>query len=188
MRARIWHICYQIIAMNRKRNSTKADYTKLRRAAYELIVEQGKTQKEAAAALGVTEATISSWAMEGDWRGLRKSRQSATSTARENIIRIISLLSEKRLELEAEISEAADTGDTKRELELRAEASSISLDMAYQNKALADLNKDTEVTLGIFVDVFDEIFSALRQQEPALFEKTIPFQTAYLRRKSNELG
>ena len=167
--------------MNRKRNSTKADYTKLRRAAYELIVEQGKTQKEAAAALGVTEATISSWAMEGDWRGLRKSRQSATSTARENIIRIISLLSEKRLELEAEISEAADTGDTKRELELRAEASSISLD-------LADLNKDKEVTLGIFVDVFDEIFSALRQQEPALFEKTIPFQTAYLRRKSNELG
>ena len=60
--------------------------------------------------------------------------------------------------------------------------------MAYQNKALADLNKDKEVTLGIFVDVFDEIFSALRQQEPALFEKTIPFQTAYLRRKSNELG
>lgn len=168
----------------------KQDYTKLKHSAYELVVQQGKTQKEAAKLLGVTEKTMSDWAVEGDWRELRKTRQSAASTARENILQIISLLSEKRLSLEYEINDAVSAGDKEGELLLRAAASRISNDLAYNNKALGELNKDkgSHATLGILVDVFDDIFSALREYDPKLFDKTIDFQTQYLRRKSNELG
>lgn len=174
--------------MGTKKNTTKADYVKLRRTAYELIVEKGKTQKEAAATLGITEATMSDWAVEGNWRELRKTRQSAASTAKENITRMISLLSEKRLKIEEEINYAVDTMNADLEISLRNEAAQVSLEMAYQNKALSELNKEKDVTLGVFVDVFDEIFSAMRSYDPELFEKTINFQTTCLRRKSNELG
>lgn len=169
----------------------KPDYTKLRHTAYEYVVEKGKTQKEVAALLGITEKTISEWANDGkedNWRELRKTRQSAASTARENIQRLISLLSEKRLNIEYAINEAIDAGDTESEIRLRRDAGRISNDMAYQNKALTELNKEKGATLGIYVDVFDDIFSSLRSYNFDLFEQTIEFQTVHLRRKSSELG
>lgn len=166
----------------------KADYVKLRRAAYELVVEQGKNQKEAAALTGVSEKTLSEWAVEGDWRELRRGRQSSASTARENITRMISLLSERRLVLEEQIYDAQQEGSKETEMLLRGAAAQLSQEMACQNKALAELNKDKQVTLGVFVDVFDEIFAAMRTHDPKLFERTIDFQTTFLRRKSNELG
>lgn len=174
----------------KEKADAKPDYTKLRRSAYELIVEKGKTQKEAAILLGVTEKSVSEWANEGEtcWRDMRKMRQSATSTARENIQRIISLLSEKRLNLEYQINDAIDNNDKDLELRLRKEANQISNDMSYQNKTLSELNEKKGITLGVHVDVFDDIFTALRAYNFDLFEKTIDFQTVYLRRKSNELG
>ncbi|GAB6123073.1 hypothetical protein [Dysgonomonas termitidis] len=174
--------------MGKKKQPEKPDYIKLRRTAYEYVVEQGKTQKEAAQILGVSEKTMSEWANEGGWRELRKTRQSAASTARENIQRIISLLSDKRLNIEYQITEAIDAGDADLEIRLRKEAGRISNDMAYQNKALGELNKEKGATLGMYVDIFDEIFRALKSYSPELFEQTIEFQTLYLRRKSNELG
>ena len=172
----------------KKQPEEKPDYIKLRRTAYEYVVEQGKTQKETAIILGLPEKTMSEWAREGGWRELRKTRQSAASTARENIQRIISLLSDKRLNLEYQINEAIDAGDTDLELRLRKDAGRISNDMAYQNKALGELNKEKGATLGMYVDVFDEIFRALKSYSPELFDNTIEFQTLHLRRKSNELG
>ncbi|WP_221413157.1 phage terminase small subunit-related protein, partial [Dysgonomonas sp. 521] len=166
----------------------KPDYTKLRHTAYQLVVEQGKTQKEAAFILDVSEKSMSEWSIEGNWRDQRKMRQSSANIARENIQRIISLLSDKRLKLEYEINEARDAGDIDLELRLRKEANQASNEMAYNNKALAELNKEKGVTLGQYVDVFDDIFSAMRAYNYELFEKTIEFQTIHLRRKSNELG
>lgn len=174
--------------MRERKQAEKPDYTKLRHTAYEYVVEQCKTQKEAAEMLGVSEKTMSDWAVEGKWRDARKGRQSSANTARENIQRIISLLSEKRLNIELQISDAIDAGDTDLELRLRKDAGRISNDMAYHNKALGELNKERGATLGMYVDVFDEIFRALKAYNPELFEQTIDFQTLHLRRKSNELG
>ena len=173
----------------KKKQPAKADYEKLRNTAYEYIVKQGKTQREVAALLGISEKTMSEWAKEGDWRELRKTRQSSANTARENIQRIISLLSEKRLNVEYQIKEAIDKSDTESEMKLRKEAARLSNDMAYQNKSLIELNRDKkDVTLGMYVDVFDDIFTAMRTYDYDLFEKTIEFQTLHLRRKSIELG
>jgi transposase len=167
---------------------SKPNYDKLKLMAYQYVVEQGKTQKEAAAILAVTEKTMSDWAVDGNWRELRKARQSAISTARENIQSLISLLSEKRLNLEYKINEAKDGSDKDLEIRLRKEAAQVSNEMAYHNRALTELNKDKGITLGQYVDTFDDIFSALRTYNIDLFEETIEFQTLHLRRKSNELG
>lgn len=166
----------------------KPDYDKLRQMGYQYIVEQGKTQKEAAAILGVTEKTMSDWATAANWREMRKARQSSATTARENMQSLISLLSEKRLNLEYEINDAKDAGDKDLEIRLRKEAAQVSNEMAYHNKAIGELNREKGITLGQYVDTFDDIFSSLRAYSPDLFERTIEFQTMHLRRKSNELG
>lgn len=177
-------------AQNSRIMSEKTDYIKLRRAAWEYIVEKGKTQKETASILGVSEKTMSDWSSEGspNWREQRKTRQSAASTARENIQRIISILSEKRLNIELQINAAVDMNDKDSELRLRKEANQLSADMSWQRKNLEGVDKDNNITLGLYVDIFDDIFTALRTHDSDLFEKTIEFQTAHLRRKSIELG
>ena len=172
-----------------KQPKERPDYINWRRDAYKIIVEQGKTQKKAAQLLGVSEKTMSEWANDGkedNWRDLRKMRQSAASTARENIHNIINLLSEKRLNLEYRINEAADEGNKDLELRLRKEANQLSADITWQRKNLEGLDKDNKISLGAYMDVFDDIFSAMRTYNPDLFEQTIDFQTAHLRRKRNE--
>ncbi|GHV40431.1 hypothetical protein FACS1894179_06950 [Bacteroidia bacterium] len=169
-----------------KQPEAKPDYIKLRREAYKIVVEQGKTQKRAAQILGVTEKCMSEWAIEGNWRDLRKMRQSTATSARENIQSIIDLLSEKRLCLEYRINEAIDAGDKDAELRYRKEANTLSADMRWQGKNLEGLDKDTEISLGVYMDVFDAIFSDMRKYNPDLFEQSIDFQTSHLRRKRNE--
>jgi len=59
--------------------------------------------------------------------------------------------------------------------------------MSKMNKTLITMDK-TNYTLGVFIDVMDEIFNAMRQFDEALWEKTIEFQSNIVRRKTNELG
>jgi hypothetical protein len=165
----------------------KIDYIKIRHAAYEYIVIQGKAQKEVAALLGISEKTMSKWAQDGNWAELRKSRQSSTATSGDNIRQLISLLSERRLSVEYQINDAVAAGNAGEVISLRKEASGLSAEMAFQNKALANINKES-IALGTYCDVFDDIFTALRSYDPNLFEQTIEFQALHLRRKSNELG
>lgn len=166
----------------------KIDYTKLKQSAYEFIVVQGHTQKDTAEKLGVSEVTLSNWARDGGWRDLRKSRQSTATTSTENLKKIISLLSERRLVIEEQITAAMIEGDNDTQLELRKQAGALSDEISKYNKTLLTIKKDTRLTLGIFIDVMDSIFETMRQENEALWEQTIDFQQYLIRRKSNELG
>lgn len=151
-----------------------------------MVVEQGKTQKRTAQLLAVSEQCLSDWAQEGGWRELRKARQSTAASARENIQNIIDLLAEKRLKAEYLINEAVDANDKDAELRHRKEANALSADMRWQAKNLEGLEKDSKISLGVYVDVFDEIFSDMRRNAPELYDLTLDFQTGHLRRKKNE--
>jgi tryptophan 2,3-dioxygenase len=171
----------------KEKSAKKADYLKMRHAACECVVIQGKPQREVSALLGISEKTMSKWAREGGWSDLRKARQSATSVSGENLRRLIGLLSERRLAVEHRINDAIDAGNAGEVIALRKEAAGLSAEMAFQNKTLANVDREN-IALGVYVDVFDDIFSAMRVYDAGLFEKTIEFQTLHLRRKSNELG
>jgi transposase len=172
-------------------NSFRPDYEKLRKEAYRYIVEEGRTQKDTARILGVAENTMSEWAIEGNWKELRKTRQSSANTARENVQQLINLLSSKRLELEYKINEAHDAGDEDSEIKLRKEAGRVSNDMIYQKNVLAELNKDNEkkaLTLGEIVDFADDYYKEMRAFDSDLSDKAFDFHTFYIRKKTNELG
>jgi len=181
------------------RNIKKKEYEKLKRAAYEYIVIQEYSQRETAEMLGISEKTLSDWARAGNWRELRKARQSAVSTANNNLKNIISLLSAERLNKENEIHEAQHAGDKELELKLRKEASIISDDISKINKSLKDNEKSNGITLGLYIDIMDNIFNNLRvsnlkircpkcRTEIDLYSETLEFQAALIQRKTIELG
>jgi len=174
----------------RKLQLSRKDYEKLRRAAYEYVVVQGYDQNQVAEMLKVTPATVSAWAnngTEGRWLDLRKARMQCASTDTDNIRKLIRVMSEQRLQIEDSILNAQKGGDLKEEIRLRSEASRLSDEMSKMNKTLITMDK-TNYTLGVFIDVMDEIFNAMRQFDEALWEKTIEFQSNIVRRKTNELG
>ncbi len=174
----------------RKKQLSRKDYEKLKRTAYEYIVVQGLDQKEVAGLLNITEATLSKWANqgnEGKWRDLRESRQQCTSTDADNIKKLLQVMSKQRLEMEEQILDAVKVGDNKEEIRLRKDARALSDEMSKQNKTLLTLDK-ANYTLGVFIDVMDEIFNAMRLYDEDLWGTTIEFQSTLIRRKTNELG
>jgi transposase len=172
--------------MTKKPN--KKEYEKLKRAAYEYVVVQDCTQAEAAEMLGVSVRTLSEWTRTGGWRELRMARQSAVSTANGNLKNIISLLSEQRLKIEQEIHEAQAAGDKNVELDLRRKANMISDDISKINRALRDNDKSNGITLGLYIDVMDDIFNNLRIFNADLYNETLEFQSMLIQKKTVEIG
>lgn len=177
---------------------SKNDRLKFKNSAYEYIVVQGETQKRTAELLDIPEQTVSTWAAAGKWRELRRSRQSAIETARQNLRNIISLLSEQRLRIKHDIQLAQSVSDRETELNLRRQASSISDDISKNNRALRDIEKENKITLGTIIDVMDDIFNNLRianlkivcphcKMEIDLYGEMLEFQAMYIRQKTLEL-
>ncbi|SHJ75774.1 Phage terminase small subunit [Hymenobacter daecheongensis DSM 21074] len=68
-----------------------------RELAKELFLQGGKTQKEIAGMVGVTEKTLSTWAEVGKWDVLRSGRLSTTTQAVVNMKEMLRLRSEEIL-------------------------------------------------------------------------------------------
>jgi len=184
------------MARTKKKESKKTppkkgkDYAKLKRAAYEYIVIQGKSLDETAELLSVSKVSLSNWGNESEptWIDQRKARQQCFTTDSANTRNIIRLLSERRLELETEIIKARRSGDKAEELNLREEARGISDEISKHNKTLLNLDKENRVTLGVYIDVMEGIFNDLRTFNEDLFLKTVDFQSQHIRKKMIELG
>ncbi|MEI8087639.1 MAG: hypothetical protein WCG93_15625 [Paludibacter sp.] len=172
----------------RKQQLPKQDYEKLKHSAWEYVVVLGYTQKRAAELTGLTEQTISAWAIEDDWKGQREGRQQSYRTDVDNVKQIIRLTSQRRLDLEHEIHDAQKLTDADLEKALRKESLQIGDELSKLTKTLAGLEKDNKYTLGEFINVMDDIFTNMRQFDEELFVKTIPFQTFYVRKRTQELG
>lgn len=172
----------------RRPQLSKQEYEKLQNSFYELIVIQGYTQKKAAEMLNISEVTASKWAIEGDFKKLREGRQQDYRTDVDNIRQIIRLTSKRRLEIEEEIYDAQKVGDEETEMKLRKQTAVLGDELAKLTKTLQGIEKDQKYTLGEFINVMDDIFSALREYDGDLFNKTIPFQSYYVRKRTNELG
>ncbi|MFV0599156.1 MAG: hypothetical protein ACK5M0_05465 [Bacteroidales bacterium] len=172
----------------KKKQKSKVDYTKLKRAAYELVVIQGTSQKEASLQLGVSEKTMSEWAKDEDWRNLREARQQDYRTDVDNIKHVIRLISKRRIGIETEIQEAQKIGDEESEIKLRKQAAVLGDEISKYGKTLQGIEKDNKYTLGEFINVMDDIFTELRQYDEDLFNKSIQFQQFLIRKKTQELG
>ncbi len=172
----------------RKKQLTRQEYDKLKHSFYELVVVQGHSQKDACETLGITTVTGTKWAKEGNFKNLRQARQQDYRTDVDNIRQLIRLKAQRKLTVEKEIMDAQTTGDSEEEERLRKESLGIADELSKLTKTLQGLEKDNQYTLGEFINVMDDIFTALRAYDLDLFNKTIQFQGYIVRKKTNELG
>ena len=171
----------------KRKQLKRSDYDKLKRTAYEYVVVQGLDQKVVANMLNISEATLSKWSKEGRWREERESRQHTSSVDVENTKKLLSLLAKQRLTIETQIQTAINENNAEEEVRLRKKASAITDDMSKINKTLMTISAKN-YTLGVFIDVMDEIFNALRNYDESLWAKTVDFQGILIRKKTIDIG
>ena len=165
----------------------KPDYKKLQVKAKDLFIK-GKKQKEIAESLHVSSVTVSNWAKEGNWKSLRNAELSKSKNRVENINSIIDYLSEMQIGLIKQIKEAESIGDTETAKELREKMAGIADDASKWDKRRKDLEKDSRITLSVYLDVMDSIFSHLKNYDSKLYQETIDFQEIHAHDTSKRLG
>lgn len=150
------------------------------KTARSLYIEQGKTAKEIAELLGVTEKTVGKWIAEGNWKKERDARMASPANRIENIQNIIGNLSEERLELDRKVKYAEEQSDTDEVNRLYKRISAIDDSVSKWNKTLETIDKDSKVSLSTYLYVMDMIFKSLNSFDPKLFLQTINFQEQHV--------
>lgn len=165
-----------------------AGKTKEMSTARFMYVEQGKDGKEIAAAVRVSENTISSWIKKGHWKAERDARVNSLSQRAENIKRVISNLSEQTLNLQEQRKVAVNNKDIEEVRNIDEICVGIGDQVSKYSKALALLDKNNRITLDVYLQVMQEIFNALRAHDMKLYMQTIDFQEAHVQHVSVKLG
>lgn len=160
-----------------------------KRIARLLYVEQGKTAKEVAELVSVSEATLSKWVISDGWKKEREARASQPKMRANNIQQLIGDEAERRLGLQRELDYLANTKtDDDKEAtatknnqlsEIRKQIASIDNSVSKWNKILLGMSKD-KVSLAVYIEIMEEIFEALSQYDSKLFVKLVPFQEYHL--------
>ncbi len=165
---------------------------KERKTAYILYVKQGKTAKEVASLVGVSEKTISGkdgWVNKYGWKAARNAKITSYENRIDNIHQLIDDFAENRLKLQKELTEIALKGGNKeRTAEIRQDLARIDSGVANWNKTLEQVDKENRISLGTYINVMDRIFKALRAFDIEIYMQTIAFQEHHIVEKSIELG
>lgn len=150
------------------------------RTAKTLFIDQGKTAKDIAALLGITEKTVGTWINENGWKRERDARMASPANRIENINNIIGMLSDERIELDVKAKEAEKAQDTDEVTRIYKRISQIDDSVSKWNKTLENINKEHKVSLATYLYVMDSIFKELNVYDPKLFLQTIDFQEHHI--------
>jgi len=153
---------------------------KEKRIAKELYLG-GKSQKEIAKIVGVQEKTISIWVNKFGWKVLRDAQLSKADNNIDNIKKIISDIADETFAVNLKINKETDPEERK---ELRKYRNKLADEAAKWNKALENLDKQNKISFAIYLQVFEDIFNALRQNDQKLFLKTLDFQEEHIQQKA----
>lgn len=161
---------------------------KEKRIAFDYFTKQGFTAKKISEITGVTEKTIGDWISKGNWKSVRDATLNNSASQVRNIKELISELTEQQLELQGEIKEAKEAKDRNLVTELRKQSSALSQEVAIQTKALEKLDKDTNASLAVYLEVMDDLFRNLEHYDKDVYLKTLGFQEHHLQTISLKLG
>lgn len=158
-----------------------------KRIARIMYVEQGKTAKDIAALKLATEKTIGKWVDEGNWKDLRTDYLNSPNRRAKDIKDLIGSLTKRRLSNEAKLNLLNENSDANEEeiTELHRSNISIADEVSKWNKTLENLDKENKISLGVHLNVMEEIFQHLQSHDPQLYLQTVEFQEIYIRQLAN---
>lgn len=139
-----------------------------RKLARIMYVEQGKTAKEIAERLNVSENTVGKWIADGGWKEQRTAHLSQPDQLVNSLKELLNSLAEKRIEMNKN-----SNVEPKEKVALSDEISKIS-------KALEAAQKETRIPLSTYLKVMDSIFQALQRKHPKLYLQLIDFQDDHI--------
>lgn len=153
-----------------------------RRMAKELYM-QGKTAKEVARLVGVTEKTVSRWVAKYNWKTLRDAKIYSAKSKVDNIKQILADLAEETVAINREIEKETDK---EKLIDLRKRRNQLADEAAKWNKALEKLDNQNQVSLSTYIAIMEEIFNALKVYDEKLFYQTLDFQEKHLNIKAKQ--
>lgn len=149
--------------------------TQERKLAQLLFIEQGKTAKEIAAQLGVNEHTVGDWVNKGNWKVLRAAHVNAPHRLVANIQEVINTLTERRLELEKR-----DGLSDEEKAAVAQEKVTIADEVSKWNKALENARDESMVSLGVYINVCEDVFKQLYLRFPKLTSELAEFNRQHI--------
>lgn len=165
-------------------------------------IEQGKTAKEIAQKLNVTEKTVGDWVKKYGWKKERNARENSIDKRIDNIKSVIDDITEDRTSARVRLNELRqELLEQQKEKDL--EAIEISKDMISDikreivgyddaiskwNKTLENFDKENKVSLSNYLYVMDEIFKDLQSYNQKLYMKTLDFQEQHINKVSIQIG
>lgn len=159
-----------------------------RQQAFFYYVEKGKSAKETAAIVGITEKTMSDWVTKSGWKTQREARAMSAESRAENIKQLIDHLAGQRMELGESLAAAIAVGDVGVEAAIRRQMAAIDDGAAKWNKSLDNIKKNSNIRLAVYYEVMEQIFNALRLFDEGLYLKTIDFQEAHVHEVSVKMN
>ncbi len=155
-----------------------------------LYVEQGKTAKEIAMLLEVSEKTISAWVNADDenWKAMRKAKITSPLKRIENLKSIINDMVDRRIELSNRLKIAESEKNLEEMANIKEEIAGLDDAVSKWNKTLENMDKENRMSLTVYIRVMDDIFDALRLWNEPFYYKLLAFQEQHIRQISNKLG
>lgn len=170
-----------------------------------LFVKEGRNRKDIAKTVGVSEKTVGRWAKEGNWETIRTAHLGSMQTRKENIRDSVTNLSEMLLDYQslrkqaAEKLQALDESDSeevqKQRAELREEIAQLDKSIFNTSNAIAAVSKEelrfdkeNKITFNTYLNVMENIFNALHDEDPDLYMKTLDFQETHVQTMAKKIG
>ncbi|RKR83197.1 hypothetical protein BDD43_3399 [Mucilaginibacter gracilis] len=166
---------------------------KERSIARNYYVDLGKTAKEIAELIDVSEQTLSKWINdpEENWKEQRNAKVSNAEVGVENINQLINGLCEDRINLAAQLKKAESELEKTTDIveknlivntiqQIRKNLASIDNGVIMWNKTRSGLQKESKISFPEYMKVMEEIFMALRLWNEKFYLQTIDFQEQHL--------
>lgn len=155
-----------------------------------MFVENGKSQKEIASIIGMTEKTISRWSIDDNWRAERSAKLMAEQNIRKNGKMALNNLSEILLSLQKQRNEEAgkENPDKEKIEELDKMIISYADSMSKAGKQVTQILDDNKITLTIYLQVMEDIFNTLLSEDSKLHAATLDFQERHIQFICKKLG
>ena len=153
-----------------------------KKLAYIYYVEKYKTAKETAVLSNVSEKTVNDWVSKHKWKELRESQLNSSKNQINQIKELISVLTQRRLKIETQISQAEsakgkNVDNSEYIAALHEQCIRIGDDVSKWNKTLQNMDESNRISLGLYLEIMDDIFTTMQKTNPELHAKTLDFQT-----------
>lgn len=165
---------------------------KIERAHAKKLYMEGKSQKEIAKLLNVTEKTISRWSNTEKWNSIRAAKSFSNKELAQNKIKELLFYSELRLDLMKDLEAMRALPEEKRDkeemLDLVKQIAKLADAAAKTDKQGDKFQKENRITLVTYLEVMDSIFKALQTEDEKLHNRTLDFQERHVLEIAKKIG